>query len=181
MKNGIALICVCLLAPGAAAADIPSQPLQVNADVPVRCKLSTPSAGMSLNTSFSPNGNGGDIALTQLVDPNTSMTQAAEGSVLVPITCTGAHTLTVTSRGGLTNQNATAAGGFATHVNYALTASWGGTTETSETSGSALTLDVSQGGPQTGNLTIAVSLPPGRGPLVAGTYTDEIVIQLNAQ
>jgi len=30
-------------------------------------------------------------------------------------------------------------------------------------------------------LSIDFSLPAGRGPLVAGTYTDEITIQLNAQ
>lgn len=181
MRYGIALLFACLLAVPAAGADNASQPLQMTGSVPVRCRLSPPSAGVTVNTSFTPDANGGNLVLTALVDMNTSTTLSAEGSILVPILCSGTHALTVTSHGGLNNQNATASGGFLTHVDYELTATWGATTQTVQTAGSAVTLDLSQNGPQSGDLTIAVSLPAGRGPLVAGTYTDEIIIELNAQ
>jgi len=179
------LLAACLLAGlcgPALAATVAAQPLQVNGDVPVRCKLSPPAAGTSVNTSFAPNSNGGDLTLTGLVDPDTALTRATESVIQIPIICSGAYSLTITSQGGLSNQNASApSGGFATHVNYLLSANWAGATQSVETAGSAVTLDLSQSGSQAGNLSIDFSLPAGRGPLVAGTYTDEITIQLNAQ
>jgi opacity protein-like surface antigen len=177
----VAALLAAVLAP-AAAAPVAAQPIQVIGGVPVRCKISPPAAGASDNASFAPGSNGGELQLTRFVDPGTALTHASEGTILFSITCTGAYALTVTSQGGLSNQNAgSPSGGFATHVNYTLSAIWAGATKSVETSGSAVTLDLSQSGDQSGDLSIGISLPAGKGPLTAGTYTDEIVIQLNAQ
>ena len=183
MTRTLAVLLGFFVLAAAHAAENPTQPITVQGEVPVRCKMAAPLAGgTGANTTFAANSNGGEINLTNLVDSNTARTVAAQGTVQFPIICTGAHTLTITSqRGGLTNQNsATAAGGFAVHADYTLNASWAGTTRTLVTSGSRSALDLSQTDAASGNLTIDVTLAGGLGPLQAGTYSDEIVVQLNA-
>ncbi len=164
------------------AATTTSRPLQVNGAVPVRCKISLPAAGASLNTTFSAESNGGELDLTDFVGQDAK-THATEGAIRLPILCSGAYALTITSHGGgLSNQSSnTASGGFAVHVDYLLSASWAGATRSVQTSGAEVTLDLSQSGAQSGDLSVAFSLPAGLGPLVAGAYRDEIIIQLNPQ
>jgi hypothetical protein len=185
MTKRISLIVVAaiLAAPSAWAATAATRPLSVNGSVPVRCKISQPVAEANLNTTFSPDGEGGLLDLTAFVGTD-SLTRAAEGSVRLPIACSGAYTLTVTSlAGGLNNRdiNVPASGGFAAHVNYLLIANWGGAVQSVETAGSEVSLDLSRSGAQAGYLSVGFSLPAGRGPLVAGTYQDEIVVELNPQ
>ena len=179
-----AVLVVCLMAP-AAAAPVPfaAQPLQVRGDVPVRCKVSQPVAGGALNATFTPGTDGGTLALKSLVDGTSALTNATQAAIAFPINCVGAQSLTITSEGGgLSNAGGTGApASFATHVNYAMTAAWGGLTQSVTTTGSTVALDFSQTGPQTGSLTISFSVAAGQGPLVSGTYTDRIVIQVNAQ
>lgn len=183
MTNRIALfLAVGLLALRADAATTVTQPLQVHASVPERCRVSPPTGTTSPNATFTPGANGGALRLTGLVDPVTALTRATQGTILFPVVCTGTYSLTVTSQGGLVNETTTtASNGFATRLNYVLSASWGSAAQSVETSGTPVSLDLSAGGAQLGNLTIGFNVPAGRGPLVAGTYTDEIIIQLNAQ
>jgi hypothetical protein len=186
MRRAIALLLAAFaVATSAVAApdQNPSQPLTVKGDVPVRCKMSPPvSGGSGTNTTFAQNSSGGEIDLTALVDANTAKTLAAQETIQFPIICTGAHTLTVTTQhGGLVNQNVAApAGGFAVHADYTLNATWAGTTRSLTTSGAQAALDLSQSDAAGGELTIGFSLLGGVGPLQAGTYSDEIVVQLNA-
>jgi len=178
---GIALALILALATPAAAAPTASTLLQVSGDVPVRCKMSPPSASGAANATFTSNGTGGDIAITALVGSD-AMTLASQASLQIPIVCSGSHALTVTTRGGLANQNAaTPSPDFAVRADYLLTARWGAVTQSVTTSGSAVTLDLSQGSAQAGDLSLDISLPAGKGPMTSGTYTDEITIQLNAQ
>src|SRR5581483_8980158 len=118
--------------------------------------LSPPIAGTGSNTSFSQNSNGGELDLTALVDTTSAKTQAASGTIQFPIVCTGAHALTVSTRhGGLGNQNASGnSGGFTTHADYSLSATWAGTTKTFTTAGAPITLDLSQSNAASGNLSL---------------------------
>jgi hypothetical protein len=160
-----------------------SQSVVMDGDVPTRCRMSTPQAvGAATNATFTPNTNGGRLDLTQMVDAAEAKTIATHGVLEFPIICTGAHSLTVTStHGGLVNASATGqAGGFATRADYTLSATWAGTTQQVQTGGSSTALDLSQQGPAAGALSLDFNLPGGSGPLQAGAYSDEIVVQLNA-
>lgn len=185
MMKRFSLVCLILVAaPAAATSNLyPTQPLQVRGDVPVRCRVLQPSSDGGLNTTFAADANGGTLTLTSLVDANSARTLTLRAAIAFPISCIGAHTLTVTSQGGgLSNGGAAGpSDGFASHVNYAMTANWAGTTQSVVTQGSAVTLDLSQSGPQGGTLNITFDIAAGQGPLINGTYTDQLVIQVNAQ
>jgi hypothetical protein len=161
----------------------PAQSVVMQGDVPTRCKMSPPQLiGSATNATFTPNQSGGQFDVTNMVDTLASKTLATHGVLELPIVCTGAHSLTVSSiHGGLINANATGqAGGFATRADYALSATWAGITKQVQTTGASTTLDLSSGAPSSGSLSIGFDLPGGAGPLQAGAYNDEIVVQLNA-
>lgn len=181
VRIDIALALALLTALPAQAAAVAAAPLDISGDVPVRCKMAPPTSGASANAIFRQTGNGGALTLTGFVGAD-ARTRAVQASIQVAIACSGSHVLTVTTHGGLTNQTSgSPSPDFANHADYALTARWGGLTQSVTTSGAQVTIDLSQANAAAGSLGIDINLPAGRGPLAAGTYTDEIIIQLNAQ
>lgn len=168
----------------AAAETATAGPLLVNGQVPSACRLSPATQGRGAsNVTFTDNGGAASlVTLNTMVDPNTARTQSAVGVVQFQVLCTGSHTLTVSSTsGGFVNTTTSATGnGFANHANYTLQASWDGKTRALTTAGSAASLDLSGSDGATGALIVTVTVPPGEGPLVAGTYQDTINIDVSA-
>src|SRR5262249_17266333 len=100
-------------APARAAETASSGPLLVSGQVPSACRLRRPAEGPgSANITFSANsGAASSVSVNVLVDPNTAKTQSAVGVVQFQVSCTGAHTLTVSSlSGGLVNTTTTTTG-----------------------------------------------------------------------
>lgn len=177
----LALLVALAAAPAAAADSLVSQAMPVDGTVPTRCKISPPTTANLSNSSFASDGTGGQLVLSAIVGSD-GMTSGAEATLRFAITCTGAHDLTITSGGGLVNRTtATPVAGFSSRADYTLTANWGATTQSATTAGSSISLDLSQDTARAGNLDIVFALPLGRGPMIAGSYTDEILIQLNAR
>jgi hypothetical protein len=155
--------------------------LQVDGTIPTRCSMSRPTAADTNNSAFSVQDAGGALMLTSPIDQG-ALTNSATASFRFAITCTGAHDLIIASNGGLVNQTTPlSANGFLTRADYTLVASWGATTQSLTTDGSRATLDLSQTVARAGTLSVVFSLPSGRGPMTAGTYTDQIYIQLSAR
>jgi hypothetical protein len=121
-----------------------------------------------------------DIRIIELVDPNTSLARAASISVSLPIICNVGHRVLLrTQNGGLVRSNraggAAAAQGFREAVPYGMTASWAGATVTGQ---SASGFDLIAPEAAAGDLAIDIEIPAGGAPLVAGAYSDQLVIEL---
>ena len=121
-----------------------------------------------------------DIQILQLVDPETSVARATSMSLSLPIVCNVGHRIILRAQnGGLTRSNAAggsqATPGFRETVPYELSASWAGV---STTSGSGSTVDLAAPDAAAGDLTVDIDIPGGGAPLVAGTYSDLLVVEL---
>lgn len=157
-----------------------SRQLELNATAASGCVVRTPRALASSNAAFSATGDtGGRVVLTRLVDPDTALPRASSVELAIPATCNASHRITaVSAKGGLGRIGATgpSAQGFAELLPYALRVVWAGTqTERASNSGS-LALAIPNGA--TGDIALRLSTPDGGTPLVAGSYDDTIVIQL---
>ena len=148
---------------------------------PSVCKMDAPHSGGGGNVQFSvSSNNAAELDFRALANPTTALAQAAQVSVSFPVICTGAHSLTVSStNGGLTNPSPPAAG-FATRVDYALTAQWAADQKQFQTVGSPTSLNLSESDGVAGDLTVAIAIANGALPLVSGSYTDQVVVQFSA-
>jgi hypothetical protein len=174
-----------VLAAGAAAAQSQTQTdvfdrVTIDGNAPSVCQMNAPQ-GSGSNVQFSVNSsNSGQVDFQALANPNTAVAQASSVSVSFPVTCTGAHSLTISStNGGLTNPSP-GAQGFATRVDYALSAAWNGDTRQFTTVGTPTSLNLTESDGATGNLTVGITVPGGGLPLVSGAYTDQVTVQFSA-
>jgi hypothetical protein len=178
----LTLLFVC--AAGAAAAQTPDtaqQRVSLAGNAPSVCKMDAPRSGGGGNVQFTvSSSNAAELNFQALANPTTAVAQAAQVSVSFPVICTGAHSLTVSStNGGLTNP-AQAAAGFATRVDYALTAQWAADQKQFQTVGSPTSLNLTESDGVAGDLTVAIAIANGALPLVSGPYTDQVVVQFSA-
>jgi hypothetical protein len=169
-------------APAAASAQTADggagQSIYVTGEAPAACVLRAPRLDATTGAVFQSGGErAGTIDFTQLVDPQTSIARAASVSLALPVTCTGAHTLSVRALGGGLRQAepATAAQGFRDRLAYRLSAEWAGQ-RAAASSESAIEIKTSNAA--SGELSLAVNVAEGGLPLVSGTYGDSIVIEL---
>jgi hypothetical protein len=155
--------------------------LSINGTAPSVCQMNAPQSSGGTNVQFSvSSSNAGQVDFQALANPQTAVAQPSTVSVSFPVTCTGAHSLTVSSsNGGMTNP-APGAQGFSTRVDYALTAQWNGDTRQFQTVGSPASLSLTESDGATGNLTVAISVAGGGQPLVSGAYTDQVTVQFSA-
>ncbi|WP_423603660.1 hypothetical protein [Sphingomonas sp. MS122] len=159
--------------------------IEIAGRTPPACLIRTARAGNALNASFIPAGpSSGEIRIAELVDPQTAEPRAAEMVIELPVVCNAAHRLTLTStNGGLLREGGNArnrqtAGAFGELLGYQLDANWGSRALTLNAATAPLaTLDVPDG--MAGDLLLRLSIPAGGGPLVAGRYSDTVVIELN--
>lgn len=182
--RAVTLFALAVLAVPAQAQELSrgSQQLQFAADAPVACVVGTARASGQRNASFADNGaRGGQITFPNLVNDQTATARASGIDLAVGVICNASHRITVrSSNGGLLRQGAQGAGlgrgGFAQFQAYNVGLEWQG--QSVAIGGQAGNASVSQAGPGMGDLHINVAVPAGTTPLVAGTYTDAIVVEV---
>lgn len=175
-----------LLSAPAAAQDVQasSQQLQVLGTAAPACVLGTPAAGGATNASFTVTGaSSAEIAITQLVDPQSARSLASAIELSLPVTCNASNSVTLrTTNGGLRRAGSAAPtaapGGFSEVLGYRVGLVWAGQSidQASDAGGAA----IASANPGRGNVIVRVSTAAGSGPLVAGRYADSIVIEFRA-
>lgn len=158
------------------------QRVELHGDAPAACVANGGRAANPVNASFQSTGpNSGTVLLPLFVDTATATTRGSSIEVAVPVICNTSHTITVRSaNGGLLREGAAAArtgsGGFSEFQAYDVGLQWqqqvmrlGGAT-------SSATLVYAQ--PAKGDLIVNITVPRGTAPLVAGTYSDSVVVEI---
>jgi len=157
--------------------------LDMEGTAPSTCLVSAPQAAVGSNATFdSTSSQQGQVTITALADPQTAIAKQASISVALPAICNTAHHVTVTSlnrgllrQGGVASQ--TSVNGFREFVPYSVTASWAGQTATGQSlSGTPVNINASDGA--AGQVSLTIDVPAGGDPLVAGTYSDSLTIEL---
>lgn len=181
-----ALVAALLLAPPAlaqttTAPDTATRAVIVQGTAPDLCRIDAATTAGLTNSRFTvADAGGGALDIRVLGDPVTGVAQPATATIIIPVICTGAHNLYVNTKGGLANASPGIGPGFATRVDYTLSANWAGQNASLTTTGVAASLNLSQTDAAAGDLTVSVNIPGGGLPLTNGAYSDEIVVQFNA-
>jgi hypothetical protein len=154
----------------------------VGGQAPAVCKIDAPRTVSALNAVFQPGAeSSGQVTINQLVDPVTGVARPSRIALDFPAVCNHTHTLVVRSlQGGLSRVEGPAGEGFASRVDYVLSARWAGGDRLATTNGQprTLTIPVAEGAAGTIELSFAA---PGGGPsLVAGNYQDQVVVEFTA-
>ena len=158
------------------------QRLSIEGAAPVACSIRVVTLGAGSAGSLQAATQGNAIVrlgTPDFVNPTTAVPTGGQVFIGVPVSCNGAHTLIVRSTNGrLTLESgAAAAGGFRNTVDYSLTAQWAGLNQTFNTqSASTLQIPVSQA--NSGDALVTIDIPAGGQPLVAGIYSDLIVVEV---
>ena len=159
-----------------------SQKLELLGDAPVGCVANGARASGQRNATFQDNGpSGGVVVFPQLVDGTTALARESGIELAVPIICNASHTVTVRSyNGGLLRQGAQGtgrgSGGFSEFQAYQVGVQWQG--QSVQLGGQSGSASIAWAQPAKGDLTVAITVPQGTAPLVAGTYTDAVVVEI---
>lgn len=169
------------VASGASAQDrpLPRADIEITADAPNACLITAAPIASGRNASFSSGGSSGEMRILQLVDPLTAEVLAADISLAVPVICNAGHSVVVrATRGGLAREGAAApvAPGFRNQVPYDMAVNWAGATSSQNSASPGVVID--QPGAAAGTLQLNITIPEGGTPLVAGAYSDQVVIEL---
>jgi hypothetical protein len=156
--------------------------LEIAGTAPNACVMRAPTAGNGVNATFEPSGAGSArIRITELVDPATALGRQASMDLVVPVICNGPHLVTLRSgSGGLRRQGNPVQGtGFGTMLPYAMNLSWvSDQAQAASDSGGPLVLTA--GGARAGQLSLQIAVASGTRPLVAGSYSDQIILEFQA-
>jgi hypothetical protein len=120
-----------------------------------------------------------DVLVTLNTDAQTRSLQAVSVALSVPIKCNAAHSLTVHSQHqGMKPLTPVApTPGFASALNYTLSTTWAGQTASFDTA-SAQNLTINVPDANTGDANVTLNIAGGGPPLIAGNYSDEIVVEV---
>lgn len=178
---GIAAVPIAVPAAAQTAATTSTQRLELIGTAPAACTISAARVGSAVNAAYVSTGaSTGRIDITQFVDLQTAQARPSSIELSLPVICNGAHHVAVRSRngglsrgGGAINQRG--ATGFAEYLDYDLGVRWAGQTQgrTSAQGG----IDIASDQPGSGDFVIRVSTTDRGSPLVAGQYSDAIVIE----
>lgn len=180
MISALAVLAVTATSAGAQTApdQTAQRPLGFSGEVAAGCLLSTPTAPELNNaTAVSLAPGSADIVVTQLVGED-GVPIGAVVILALPSICNQAHTLRLNSLGGgLVNPEADGdAAPFRGALPYGVQINWGDVIQTYETGDPALELSV--GNAVAGQVTLTIQIPAGGAPLVAGVYSDQLVLEL---
>ncbi len=178
------VIAAVLAVPAAAQAqelDRATQRLELAANAPVACVISSPSAGGQANATLtSTRASSGQVNMWVFVDSVNATSLASSIELSLPMVCNASHSVRVSSaNGGLLRGGAvsrTPSGGFSEFLPYNVGLDWSGRSIDLLTSNNTADLAVSD--PGKGEMTIRIATPAGSGPLIAGQYTDSIVVEV---
>ena len=166
----------------AQALDRADQRIELQGDAPAGCIANAARASNQRNATYQDNGpTGGVVVFPNLVDETTAATRESSIELAVPVVCNTSHQITVRSyNGGLVRQGANAArsgsGGFSEVQTYAVGLQWQQQTVT--LGGQTASAAISYNQPAKGDLVVNIAVPRGTQPLVAGTYTDAVVVEI---
>jgi hypothetical protein len=179
------IICAASISGVAQAQDSTFAPsrLEFAGVAPSACLIRSPSGQNGVNAVFDPSGgSSGRVRITELVDPSTALPKAASMNLLLPVICTGPHRVTMrTANGGLRRDGAAVqeSGGFNSMLPYSMDLAWGRSRSSAGSdSGNSLVLDAAEA--RAGLLSLQIALRSGNQPLVAGSYTDQIIVEFQA-
>ena len=169
---------------GAAAQDInrATQRLEMLGNAPVGCVANSARASKLVGATYQDNGpTGGVVVFPNLVDESTAATRASSIELAVPVVCNTSHLITVRSyNGALVRLGANAArsgsGGFSEMQTYDVGLQWQQQTVQLGTQTASAAISYNQ--PAKGDLIVDIAVPRGTNPLVAGTYTDAVVVEI---
>lgn len=172
------------LAPSVLAQQVTaSQTVELVGRAEPACVARAPAAVAGTNASFDPSEvDGGEIRIRQLVDSNSAEPLPTSITLAIPVVCNSSHRVTLRSlNGGLLRdtgdrQLRQTANGFGEFVPYEVAFQWDGqqTNSSSENVG-ALAFNVPRGA--AGDATFRFALAGGGGALIAGRYSDSIIIE----
>ena len=181
------IVSLALLAPAGLAAqpaaELSQGRLEIQGTAYPACVIKGPTSAVGTNMRFDPAGpTAGQIGITEFVDAN-AVSRGGTIDIALPVVCNSAHRVIVrSSNGGLRRQGAAAAvqgNQFVQFFPYRVTTQWGGQAgQLTTDQGGALTIDTGEA--RAGQLGLQISLAAGGRPLVAGTYSDQIVVELQA-
>jgi hypothetical protein len=178
-------VAAALLLPAAASAQrIDPTPgrLEIVGLAPTACLIRTPTSATGVNATFeSTGGSSAQIRITEFVDPSNAQPRAASMNLAIPVICNGPHRVVVRSgNGGLRRLGPAApASAFGEFVAYQVNTVWGDS-QGNFTSDSASPMLIDSAGARAGQISLSINVPPGGRPLVGGTYSDSIVLELQA-
>ena len=179
------IVSIALLAPAALqaqqVADLSQGRLEILGTARPACVIRTPRSSVGNNMRFDPSGAAtGQVGITEFVDSN-AVSRGGSIDIDLPVICNSAHRVTVRSgNGGLRRLGpAIQSGPFAQTLPYSVSTIWGGQNGQLNTDqGGVLTIDSSEA--RSGLLALSIIFAAGGRPLVAGTYSDQIVVELQA-
>lgn len=176
-----ALALFALAAPaGAQELSRSSQRLELLGDAQAGCVASSARVGRQVNATFQDGGAaGGTVVIPVLVDPQTATTLGSSIELSLPVVCNTSHAISVRSfNGGLTRDGAGArsSGGFAERQDYAVDVTW--QNQTVRIDGATRTAAFAWPQPAKGDVSVAIAVPRGTTPLVAGAYRDAVVVEI---
>lgn len=168
-----------------ASLDLATRSTVIRGEVPRVCSLRGVATVINgSNASLASNGVGSaTITITQLVNQSGSdgLSQGATLQFEIPATCSVSHDISFGSaNGGLTlngQPGAPDVNGFRNILPYGLTANWNGIDLAGQTNSGGLISRVPDAA--TGKIIVAINIPAGGTPLVAGSYSDALSISLS--
>lgn len=192
-----ALIC----AGPAFAADSASNAISISGSSPNTCTLDSGTQGAVTNSAYTPGAGASTLAITNLASATDASLQATSAVVTYVGMCNYAHNVGLKSlNSGLQNNTAAndplaSSGSFIKKVGYTASYTWAG-----HSSGAGETLsfsnDVGTGasaaaaattgttfavaGANSGNLVLTFGITGSATPVVAGTYSDTLTVQIGA-
>jgi hypothetical protein len=179
------LVLATVLAPSAMAQDRATarQELELVARAEPACVTRAPAAIAGVNATFDPSAtNGGEIRIVQLVNQTTAEPAPTSITLAIPVICNSSHRVTLRSQnGGLLRDSGDSRrrqspGGFGEFLPYEVNFAWAGQQRDANSEGTrSINLNVPRGA--AGDATFRFALPGGGGPLVAGRYSDAIIIE----
>lgn len=185
MMRGLALsipvVTLSLMAVAAQAqvATTPQVQMAFNGQVDAGCVTASPSASAAQNATAKGLVTGSaNVMITRLVGED-GVPLGAQIVLTMPSTCNQAHTLNLNSlNGGLSNSSGAGAEGgpFRALLPYTVVVDWAGQSRTFDSSVGSLTQPVSDAA--TGPVTVTIQIPSGGAPMVAGSYSDQLVLEL---
>lgn len=157
--------------------------MDIAGEAPSACVVRPPAATSGVNATLEASGGArSEIRIVQMVDPMTAEARATSFNLSLPIVCNGPHRLVLRSgNGGLLRAGATAgqqSGGFAEFLPYQLAAIWDGQDINGRSDAAGgLVVNSARGG--AGQMSVSINVAAGGPPLVAGSYSDDIVIEFH--
>ena len=150
--------------------------LVITGQAPQACVIAGSVQSSETNAVVNAGPTAAQVVVGQLVDAN-SVPMAATANLQLPVICNTANVLSIsTANGALTLQGtAPPATGFRSQLPYTVSANWAGQAQIVN---SGEPLQIASANAATGTVSIDIAIPAGGEPLLAGTYSDSIVVQL---